>query len=246
MKQKQLIRTKIAKSALTYSAMFLLLLSSCTKDNTDVISTPDNQVGQGVTQTEAGVGQGFDKGYYYSLWTDGSGSASITFPNANIPGNFKIDYSNTNNVVGGKGWQTGSSTRVINYNVGHVSGSYNFIGVYGWTKSPLIEYYVSEKGNIYVGNAIRINTVNANGHTYTFYKHQQVNKPSIQGTQTFWQYIDNWGGQTFNGNKAINMSAHVNNWRNKGGQGFGSHDYQVFGLEAYGNKVSGTINASVW
>jgi endo-1,4-beta-xylanase len=41
------------------------------------------------------------------------------------------------------------------------------------------------------------------------------------------------------------MTNHINNWKNRGGQGFGRYDYQVFGLEAYGNK-SGSINATVW
>ncbi len=252
MKHNPLNCKKTVGNVITYSTAFLMLFSSCSKEKNDVGTSQENLASQEspVTRTDPstarGVGQGMDHGYYFSLWSDGSGKTDISFPNANkYPGNFEISYQNTNNVVGGKGWQTGAA-RVVNYNVGHVSGSYNFVGVYGWTKSPLIEYYVSEKGSIYVANATKINTLRADGHSYTFYKHRQVNKPSIQGTQTFWQYIDNWGGQTFNGNKSINMKTHINNWKKNGGQGFGSYDYQVFGLEAYGNKVSGKINATVW
>ncbi len=185
---------------------------------------------------------GTDHGYFYSLYVSG-GSANITFPNAGTyAGNFAITYSGVNDVVGGKGWNPGSA-RTINYNIGSLSGSYNFVGVYGWTTNPLIEYYVCEKGS--VANGSVINSISSDGHTYNFYKHQQVNQPSIIGTATFWQYLDNWGGTSTGSNHAVNMTNHINNWKNRGGQGFGSYNYQILALEAWGGK-SGSINATVW
>jgi endo-1,4-beta-xylanase len=237
---------KIMCGVLCCTTAFLLMLSSCKSDEA-ADATPEKK-----PSSAFGVGQGTDNGYFWSLWTPTGTGANITFPNAPAnPGNFKIDYTNVSNVVGGKGWNPGA-VRNINYNVGNLQGSYNFIGVYGWVKNPLIEYYVSEKGAIYVGGTTQqVNTVSADGHTYTFYRHQQVNAASIQGTQTFWQYIDNWGGQTFNGNKKITMATHINNWKANGGKGWTAsspttYDYQVFGLEAYGTNVSGSINATVW
>ncbi len=185
---------------------------------------------------------GTDHGYFYSLYVSG-GSANITFPNAGTyAGNFAITYSGVNDVVGGKGWNPGSA-RTINYNIGYLSGSYNFIGVYGWTTNPLIEYYVCENGS--VANGSVINSISSDGHTYNFYKHQQVNQPSIIGTATFWQYLDNWGGTSTGSNHSVTMSNHINNWMSRGGQGFGSYNYQILALEAWGGK-SGSINATVW
>jgi endo-1,4-beta-xylanase len=180
---------------------------------------------------------GTSNGYFWSLYQEG-GSASITQGSG---GNFAISYSNVNDVVGGKGWNPGSA-RTIGYNIGALSGSYNFVGVYGWTKNPLIEYYVVEKGSV---SGTTVNTVSSDGHTYTFQKHQQVNKPSIIGTATFWQYLDNWGGGSTGKNSTITMANHINNWKSKGGQGFGSFDYQVLAIEAWGGR-SGYINATVW
>lgn len=176
---------------------------------------------------------GTDHGYFYSLYVSG-GSANITFPNAGTyAGNFAISYSGVNDVVGGKGWNPGSA-RTVNYNIGSLSGSYNFVGVYGWTTNPLIEYYVCEKGSVANGGVI--NSVSSDGHTYNFYKHQQVNQPSIIGTATFWQYLDNWGGTSTGSNHAITMGNHINNWKSRGGQGFGSFNYQILALEAWGGK----------
>jgi len=181
---------------------------------------------------------GTTNGFFWQCYFT-TGSATITQGSA---GNFSSTYSNVGDVVVGKGYNPGSAgTR--GYNVGALSGSYNNIGIYGWTTSPLIEYYVTEFGSVASGSAI--NTVSSDGHTYTFYKHQQVNQPSIQGTATFWQYLDNWGGSSTGSNHTITMANHINNWKSHGGQGFGSYNLQILALEAYGGK-SGSINATVW
>lgn len=193
-----------------------------------------------VTQ-QLNASTGTDHGYFWSLYREG-GSASITFPQAGTyAGNFQINYSSVNDVVGGKGWNPGSS-HSIGYNIGSLSGSYNFVGIYGWTTSPLIEYYVAEKGS--VGGTF-VNSISSDGHSYSFYRQQRVNAPSIQGTQTFWQYKDNWGGTSTGSNHTVTMNNHINNWRNNGAHGFGSYNYQILALEAYGGK-SGSINATVW
>jgi endo-1,4-beta-xylanase len=191
---------------------------------------------------QVNAGTGTDHGFFWSLFVSG-GSASITFPSAGTyAGNFAISYSNVGDVVGGKGWNPGS-THSIGYNIGSLSGSYNFVGIYGWTTSPLIEYYVAEKGSVASGGVI--NSISSDGHTYNFYKHQQVNQPSIQGTATFWQYLDNWGGSSTGANHSVTMANHISNWKSHGGQGFGSFNYQILALEAYSGK-SGSINATVW
>ncbi|HYF71018.1 MAG TPA: glycoside hydrolase family 11 protein [Ohtaekwangia sp.] len=217
------------KKLLSLSAVILLLFSACSDQSEDVV--PEVQL--------KAYSSGSNGGYFWSLYREG-GSASISFPNGG--GNFQISYSNVTDVVGGKGWSTGSS-RTIGYNIGYLSGSYNFIGVYGWTTSPLIEYYVAEKGSMTGGTSL--GNMSSDGHSYSCYKQQRVNAPSIQGTQTFWQYKDTWGGAPTGSNQKVTMANHINNWRSKGGQGFGNHNYQIFALEAWGNR-SGSINATVW
>jgi endo-1,4-beta-xylanase len=187
-------------------------------------------------------GTGYDHGYYYSLYSSG-GSATMTFPSAGTyAGNYAISWSRVNDVVGGKGWQTGSA-QTIGYNVGYASG-YNNISIYGWTTNPLVEYYICELGSLYTGNATYKGSVSSDGHTYSTWEHQQVNQPSIIGTATFEQYLDNWGGSSTGSNHTVTTSNHFNHW-NSIGMKMGAFNYQILGTEAY-NGASGSVNATVW
>jgi endo-1,4-beta-xylanase len=188
-------------------------------------------------QTVSGNGTGTNNGFYYSLYSSG-GSATMTLGTA---GNYAITWSGVSDVVGGKGWNPGSA-QVIGYNVGSASG-YNTISIYGWTTSPLVEYYITEFGSLYTADATEKGSVTSDGHTYTTWEHQQVNQPSIQGTATFEQYLDAWGGASMGENNVVTTANHFNHW-NSLGMTMGAFNYQILGTEAY-NGASGSVNATV-
>jgi len=191
-------------------------------------------------QTVYNNGTGTNSGYFYSLYSTG-GSATMTFPSASkYPGNFAVTWNGVNDVVGGKGWSTGGNM-TIGYNVGSASG-YNNISVYGWTTNPLVEYYICEFGSVVSGSSK--GSVSSDGHTYNTYEHQQVNQPSIQGTATFEQYLDNWGGSSTGSNHSVTTGNHYTGWRNHG-MNLGSFKVLIFMAEAWGGR-SGEINATVW
>jgi len=192
-------------------------------------------------QTVYNNGTGTNCGYYYSLYTSG-GSSTMTF-NSSCPyggGNYAISWSNVNDVVGGKGWNPGSA-QTIGYNVGSASG-YNNISIYGWTTNPLVEYYICEFGSVV--NGTYKGSVSSDGNNYNTYEHLQVNQPSIQGTATFEQYLDNWGGSSTGSNHTVTTSNHFNHWKNLG-MNMGAFNYQILGTESYGGR-SGYVNATVW
>src|SRR5687767_4092835 len=170
--------SEVAGMAISGAAILLVAssstLTSCNK--TTSAPVPAGQRLTGFVQDDVSTeDQGTVNGWFWSLYREG-GSANITHGSG---GNFAISYSNVNDVVGGKGWSTGSS-RTIGYNVGALSGSYNFVGIYGWTTNPLIEYYVAEKGSMTGGTSF--GSVSSDGHSYSCYKSQRVNAPSIIGT----------------------------------------------------------------
>ncbi len=185
---------------------------------------------------------GTDHGFFWSLYFNG-GSASISFPEAGTyAGNFAMNWNNCNDVIGGKGWNPGSRSQVVGYNIGSLNGTYNSVSVYGWTTGPLVEYYICEKGSVV--NGTFKGSVSSDGHSYNTYEHQQVNQPSIEGTATFEQYLDNWGGTSVGANNTVTCANHFNHWASLG-MNLGTFNYQILAAE-YFSRGSGSINATVW
>jgi endo-1,4-beta-xylanase len=193
-------------------------------------------------QTVNNNGQGTNSGFFYSLFTS-SGSSTMTFPQASqFPGNYALKWSGVGDVVGGKGWNPGSA-RTVNYNVGSANG-FNTISVYGWTTNPLVEYYITEFGQLFTSNATFKGSVSSDGRTYSTFIHQQVNQPSIVGTATFNQYLDSWGGAQMGKNGSVTTGNHFNHWKSLG-MPMGAFNYQILATEAF-NGASGQVNATVW
>ena len=66
-------------------------------------------------------------------------------------------------------------------------GGYSSIGVYGWSVSPLVEWYVTEDSYNGLGSSgTKKGTFTIDGEgTYNVYQRMQNNQPSIQGTASF-------------------------------------------------------------
>ena len=186
---------------------------------------------------------GTNNGYYYSLWTNGTGSVSMTLGSA---GNYSVTWSSVGDFTCGKGWSTGSA-RTVNYNCGSYSNSGGgSLAVYGWTTSPLIEYYIMDNW----GNSGRpvagsyLGTVTSDGGTYDIYKHQQVSQPSITGTATFWQFLSIRQSKRATGsNCAITTGNHFTAWKNLG-LSMGTFNYMIMLTEGWSG--SGYANVTVW
>ena len=194
-------------------------------------------------QTVCNNQTGTHNGYFYSFWKD-TGSACITLGSG---GNYDVTWNlGSGNMVTGKGWSTGSSSRIVNYNAGIWSPSGNaYLTLYGWTRSPLIEYYVVDSwGSWRPPGGTSVGTVTSDGGTYDLYRTQRVNAPSIDGTRTFYQYWSVRRSKRATGsNQAITFANHVNAWRSKGWN-LGSHVYQIMATEGY--QSSGRSNLTVW
>jgi endo-1,4-beta-xylanase len=246
-----------SKNLLTLSTMSILLICSCSKED-GVLEQQTIENGKSKNPENSSRTGFLSSGFFYTIDAENQlGQINISKGNAG-PGNFIMQWNNVRQVVGGIGWNS-TQRRTINYNVGYIApNDVKFVGVYGWTKSPLTEYYVCEQGPGAIFNGqVAGNDYSVNGRNYKMRKNFRNQKPSIDGTASFWQVEGRWGNYRTGTNNSVNVGQHIDNFRGALGRDFGltlngSNCYMVFGCEAYNynnngnNRISGSMNASIW
>jgi hypothetical protein len=208
----------------TYIMMVVILL----------LSTTYHLSAQTITSDATGT----HDGYYYSFWNAGGGTVSMTL---GAEGNYSVTWTNCNNFTCGKGWKPGSE-QTVSYKGSFNGGSNGYLALYGWTKDPLIEYYVVENyGQWTPPGGTSIGTLTSDDGTYRIYQTTRTNQPSIIGTATFQQY---WSVRTSKRSKGIiTFGNHIEAWANLGMNLGTTWDYQIMETEGY--KSSGSSDITV-
>ena len=161
---------------------------------------------------------GTQDGYNYELWKD-YGSTSMTL---NGGGKFECWWENIGNALFRKGkkfdctqtyQQIGNIS--IDYGVDYQPNGNSYLCVYGWTRDPLVEYYIVESwGSWRPPGATSKGTITVDGGTYDVYETTRVNKPSIDGDTTFQQY---WSVRTSKRTSGtISVTEHFKAWERMG------------------------------
>ncbi|MBQ9542308.1 glycoside hydrolase family 11 protein [Ruminococcus sp.] len=183
-------------------------------------------------------------GYDYELWKD-NGDTEMTVMDG---GKFKCSWDNINNALFRRG-QKFDCTKTykdlgnisIKYGVDYQPDGNSYMCVYGWTRDPLVEYYIVETWGSWrpPGAAAPLGTVTVDGGTYDIYKTTRYEQPSIDGTKTFDQY---WSVRQvkpeMNGTKlegTISVSKHFDAWEQVGLE-LGNMYEVALNIEGYQSK----------
>ena len=162
-------------------------------------------------------------------------------------GKFSCSWSNINNALFriGKKWdctktwqQLGSIS--VKYNVDYQPNGNSYMCVYGWTRSPLIEYYIVDSWGSWrpPGGQSR-GTINVDDGTYDIYVTDRINQPSIDGTSTFKQF---WSVRTQKKTQGtISVDKHFSAWTSKNMQ-LGLMYEASLTIEGYQSSGKATVN----
>ena len=177
----------------------------------------------GGTQHYSSNGSGTIGNYTWTIWSSGSGGSITPY---GVGAAFKATWNNSGDFLARVGlqWnetktydQYGTIAADYAYTKSGTAGGYSFIGIYGWSNNPLVEYYIVEdwfgSGPPTGGGTLK-GTFTVDGGTYKVYTHHQVNQPSIHGTMTFPQFFS--VRQTPRQCGHISISEHFKQWASYG------------------------------
>jgi len=183
---------------------------------------------------------GTKDGFYWQFWADTN--SGVTFNNG-AGGQYSVQWgSGSGNLVVGKGWNPGSAKNITFTGTYSPNGN-SYLSVYGWTRNPLVEYYIVENFGTYnpSSGAQKKGTATIGGAVYDLYVSTRTNQPSIDGTSTFQQY---WSvRQQKRSSGTVDAGAHFQAWSQQNMK-LGTHNYVIVATEGYHSSGSASITVS--
>jgi hypothetical protein len=177
----------------------------------------------GGTQHCSSNASGTANSYTWTIWSSGSGGCMTTYGTGAA---YKATWNNSGDFLAREGFQwdetkthdqLGTISADFAYTKTGSGGGYSFIGIYGWSNNPLVEYYIVEDwygSGPPTGGGAKQGTLDVDGGTYDIYTHTQNNQPSIHGTQTFPQFFS--VRRTARQCGHISISEHFKKWGSLG------------------------------
>ncbi len=166
---------------------------------------------------------GEQDGYSFELWKD-TGETSLTLTGG---GCFGCRWSGINNALFRKGRRLGCTKTFREY--GRISVFYgadyrpegnSYFCIYGWSREPLIEYYIVESWGSWRPPEAdgALGTFESDGKLYDVYRTTRVQQPSIEGRKTFVQYWSVRREKPADGRieGTVSISRHFEQWEKLG------------------------------
>ena len=201
-----------------------------------------------LTKNAAGTFEGFD----YELWTQNEGEkAQMTLTGG---GTFSCEWEALNCLFR-TGKKLGSvsdykhyGNMIIDYaaKTEITKGDVCYLGIYGWTVDPLMEFYVIDKHFAYKppGGKGFVGKFEVDGGVYEVFVDTRVEQPSIQGTATFPQIFSVRTEMRDSG--IITLHEHFKAWE-KMGLDVGGNLYEIaLCVEGYNTAGSAEVSKHVF
>lgn len=192
---------------------------------------------------------GIEDGYNYELWNQWDKGSTIMELTGN--GSFTCSWNGIENCLfrTGKKFDCTQTYKEIgnisiDYEVDYKPDGNSYLCVYGWTRDPLVEYYIVESWGTWrpPGGTGFLGTTVVDGATYDVYKTDRINQPSIDGDTTFVQY---WSvRQEKRTSGTINVAAHFAAWEEMGLK-MGKLYEAALNVEGYQSNGSANVKKNV-
>ena len=190
--------------------------------------------------------EGRDGEFTYSLWKD-YGDTQMTL---NGNGKFECSWKNIGNALFREGIKfdcTKTYKQIgdikVKYGVDYKPDGNSYMCVYGWSRNPLIEYYIVDSwGTWRPPGAESKGRIEVDGGTYDIYETTRVDQPSIDGNTTFKQY---WSVRTSKRTSGtISVTEHFKAW-DKLGMNLGNLYEVSLTIEGYQSNGSAEVYTDV-
>ncbi|WP_437299896.1 glycoside hydrolase family 11 protein [Sorangium sp. So ce426] len=150
-------------------------------------------------------------GFTYQLWKDrGTGCLTSTADG------FSVEWSDINSLLGCKGLRPGSANQIVTYEADFQPGGNSYLGVYGWTKKPDVEYYIVDGWGTWrpPGGTRTMGTVTSDGGVYDIYRVDRSDVIGIDGVNAPPQF---WSVRTQKRTSGtITVANHFDAWQSLG------------------------------
>jgi endo-1,4-beta-xylanase len=150
-------------------------------------------------------------GFTYQLWTErGTGCLTSTADG------FSVEWSDINNLLGRKGLRPGSANQIVTYEADFQPNGNAYLGVYGWTKKPDVEYYIVDGWGTWrpPGGTRTMGTVTSDGGVYDIYRVDRSDVIGIDGVNAPPQF---WSVRTQKRTSGtITVANHFDAWQSLG------------------------------